>query len=124
MKKTYTNMYLFLRALICSIYGWKACGDLKFIGFLLGLQSVFFVNGMAEHKTNITKLWIGPCEKLQSQGGKYVRNRPLIDKGQILLPPPHIKLGLMKNFVKAKSKHGKSFEYLREKFERKFERKI
>ena len=33
-----------------------------------------------------------------------------------MLPPLDIKLGLMKNFVKAMNKHGKGFEHLREKF--------
>jgi hypothetical protein len=41
---------------------------------------------------------------------------PLVDKDKILLPPPHIKLGLMKNFIKAMYTHGKGFEYLRNKF--------
>jgi len=49
-------------------------------------------------------------------GEKWVRNRPLFDKDKILLPPLHIKLGLMKNFIKAVNKHGKGFEYLRKKF--------
>jgi hypothetical protein len=40
----------------------------------------------------------------------------LDDKNKILLSPLHIKLGLMENFVKAMNKHGKGFEYLREKF--------
>ena len=44
------------------------------------------------------------------QGEKCVRNRPLVDKDKILLPPLYIKLWLMKNFVKAMNKHGKSFE--------------
>jgi len=44
-----------------------------------------------------------------------VRNRPIVDKDKILLLPLHIKLGLIKNFVKAMNKHGKGFEYLREK---------
>jgi hypothetical protein len=37
-------------------------------------------------------------------GRKYVRNQQLVDKDKILLPPLHIKLGLMKNFVKAMKK--------------------
>jgi len=42
-----------------------------------------------------------------------VRNRPIFDKEKILLPPPHSKLGLMKNFVKVMKKHGEGFERLR-----------
>jgi hypothetical protein len=47
---------------------------------------------------------------------KCVRNEPLVDKDNILLPPLHIKLGSIKNFVKVMNKHGKGFEYLRENF--------
>jgi hypothetical protein len=48
-------------------------------------------------------------------GEKCIRNRPIVDKDKFLLQPLHIKFGLMKNFVKAMDKHGKGFEYLREK---------
>ena len=49
-------------------------------------------------------------------GEKWVRNQLIFDKDKILLLPPHIKLGLMKNFIKSVNKHGKDFEYLRKKF--------
>jgi hypothetical protein len=40
----------------------------------------------------------------------------LIDPKKVLLPPLHIKLGLMKQFVKALSKEGECFKYLCKKF--------
>ena len=48
-------------------------------------------------------------------GEKCIRNRPILDEDKFLLSPLHITLGLLKNFVKAVNKHGKGFEYLREK---------
>ena len=42
--------------------------------------------------------------------------KPLVDSKDILLPPLHLKLGLMKNFVKAMNQEGQAFKYLREKF--------
>jgi hypothetical protein len=48
-------------------------------------------------------------------GEKFVR-KPLVDKVKILLPPLHIKLVLMINFVKTKNVHGKDSEHLRGKF--------
>jgi len=48
-------------------------------------------------------------------GEKCVRNRPIVNKNNILLPPLHIKLGLVKNFVKPMNKQGKGFEFLRKK---------
>ena len=43
---------------------------------------------------------------------------------KILLLPLHIKLGLMKNFVKAMDGTGSAFKYLTEKFPRLSEAKI
>jgi len=43
---------------------------------------------------------------------------------KILLPPLHVKLGLMKNFVKAMDRTGSTFKYLAEKFPRLSEAKI
>jgi hypothetical protein len=45
-----------------------------------------------------------------------VTNQQLDGKEKILSPPLHIKFGLMKNFFKAMSNHGKGFKYLKEKF--------
>lgn len=48
---------------------------------------------------------------------KYnVKHRSLIDPEMVYLPPLHIKLGLMKKFVKAMDSDGRAFAYLKEKF--------
>ena len=40
-------------------------------------------------------------------GQKNLINEPLVDSQKILIPPLHIKLGLMKQFVKALDKGGR-----------------
>lgn len=45
-----------------------------------------------------------------------VANIPLIDPKNVLLPPLHIKLGLMKNFVKSLDQNGAAFNYLKRIF--------
>ena len=45
-------------------------------------------------------------------GTKNVLRKALIDPNKVLLPPLHIKLGLMKQFVKALPKEGKCFKYI------------
>ena len=50
------------------------------------------------------------------QGEKKVVSPPLDLLEKIILPPLHIKLGLMKNFVKGMDKTGHGFEYMRNKF--------
>ena len=57
-------------------------------------------------------------------GGKNVKHPPLVESNKILLPPLHIKLGLVKNFVKAIDKTGADFMYLSRKFPRMTETKI
>ena len=57
-----------------------------------------------------------PSRGILKIGCYNVVAEPLVPPKNILLPPLHIKLGLMKNFVKALNKEGKAFEYLRQKF--------
>ena len=49
-------------------------------------------------------------------GTSNIKNPALIDKSDVLLPPLHIKLGLMKQMVKAMDKTLPAFNYLVEKF--------
>lgn len=49
-------------------------------------------------------------------GDKNVLNIPLVDPNNIILPPLHIKLGLMKQFVKALDKTGPAFGFLKRVF--------
>jgi len=49
-------------------------------------------------------------------GEKNVVNPPLVLPEKIYLPHLHIKLGLMKNYVKGMDKTSNGFEYVRNKF--------
>ena len=49
-------------------------------------------------------------------GTENVKYTPLVEASKILLPPLHIKLGLMKNFVKAMNQDGAAFKYICNKF--------
>ena len=60
------------------------------------------------------KKW--PLRKLYEVGKQNVKNVLLVNPKKIILPPLHIKLGFVKNFVKALDKEGEAFEDLREKF--------
>ena len=44
-------------------------------------------------------------------GEKNIKYEPLVKPEEVLLPPLHIKLGLMKQFLKALDKEGDCFEY-------------
>ncbi|GBO25049.1 hypothetical protein AVEN_270434-1 [Araneus ventricosus] len=51
-------------------------------------------------------------------GKMNVEHSPLVEPQKITIPPLHIKLGLIKNLVKAMDKNGPAFKYLHEKFPR------
>jgi hypothetical protein len=53
-----------------------------------------------------------------------VKNQPLVEPSKILLSSMHLKLGLMKNFVKAMNQEAAAFTYLREKFPKLSEAKL
>ena len=47
---------------------------------------------------------------------KNVKYTPLVEASKVLLPSLHIKLGSMKNFVKAMNQNGAAFKYICNKF--------
>ena len=53
-----------------------------------------------------------------------VENQPLVELSKILLPSMHLKLGLMKNFVKAMNQQEAAFTYLWKTFFRLSEAKL
>lgn len=65
-----------------------------------------------------------PHRQTLQPGQKNDENHPLVNPQNVLLPPLHIKLGLMKNFVKAMNKNGAAFQYLRQKFPRLSDAKV
>ena len=66
----------------------------------------------SEHWTR--KDW--PPRKAVVPGSMNVINTPLVPRDRIILPPLHINLGLMKQYVKALDKDGVRFEYISKKF--------
>jgi len=93
----------------------------KSLHFCLGCSSgtlnflVSSVSGTAETR-HITMSKHMACQKDFEPGNKNVKHYSLVESLRILLPPLHIKLGLMKNFVKAVDHNGTAFLYLWQKF--------
>ncbi|UYV62953.1 hypothetical protein LAZ67_2002608 [Cordylochernes scorpioides] len=121
MKETYENMKLLLKKIEYERYGWKICSDVKVVALLRGLQLGYtkFCCFLCEWDSRdrerhyIKKIW--PNRKILTPGYKNIANLPLIDSENIYLPPLHIKLGLMKNFVKAIDRNASGFAYLKQK---------
>uniref|UniRef100_A0A034VUX7 Uncharacterized protein n=1 Tax=Bactrocera dorsalis TaxID=27457 RepID=A0A034VUX7_BACDO len=121
-KETYEVMETLLKFMKYEKHDWKICADLKVVGMLCGLQSGYTKHccflckwdsrGRKDHYC--IKDWPERVEfTIGMDNIKYV---PLAMKEKIILPPLHIKLGLIKNFVKALDKEGKAFNYLQNFF--------
>jgi len=71
------------------------------------------LDGRDKKNHYVNKLW--PKRTSLTPREKYVGS-PLVLLEKIYLPPLHIKLGFMKNFVKCMGKTGRGVEYVRNKF--------
>ena len=122
MKKTYKNMKIILDRMKYAEHDWVICGDLKVVSMLLGQQSGYtkypcflcLWDSRAKQDHWIKRDW--PSREVFITGEKNIVNVPLVNREKVLLPPLHIKLGLMKQFVKALNKEGECFKYLCTKF--------
>ncbi|GBM92641.1 hypothetical protein AVEN_107057-1 [Araneus ventricosus] len=105
-----------------SKHSWHICADLKVIAVLVGLQAGYtkfccFLcqwDSSVRKRHYIKKMW--PKRQFLIPGVKNVENEPLVVSEKIILPPSHIKLGLMKNYVKTMECGGCGFQYLRLQF--------
>ena len=118
MKESYECMTLLLGKIKYDEFKWKLCCDLKGVAPLLRYTKhcCFLCEWDSRDNKNhyVNILW--PKRTSLTPGEKNIFNPPLVLSEKIFLPPLHIKLGLMKNFVKGMDKTGRGFEYLRNKF--------
>lgn len=130
LKEDYSNLKLLLEKINYSTHEWKLCGDLKVLGILLGQQSGFTKtpcylclwdsrNRIKHYKK---KKW--PKRTSFDVGKLNIIEKPLVNPKDILIPPLHIKLGLMKQFVKALDIDGDCFLYLSNQFPQLSEAKL
>lgn len=118
MKEEYDTIALVLKNIKYHEHQWVICVDLKMVNFLLGQQSgytkypCFLCLWDSRDKKNhwVKKEW--PKRENMVVGQKNVLYEALVQRENIILPPLHIKLGLMKQFVKALDKNGSCFAYI------------
>lgn len=107
LKESYTTVQLILEKINYNNYKWQLCGDFKIISITLGQQLGYtsfpcflcLFNSRSDDKHYKVVDW--PKRGSLKEGDPNVENEPLIDPIKVLLPPLHIKLGLMKQFVTA-----------------------
>ena len=121
-KETYDTMKILLDILEYPRYNWKICSDLKVLSLLLGLQSGYtkhmcflcLWNSREDSSHFAVKVW--PTRQSPQIGRHNVHHQPLVSSANVFLPPLHIKLGLMKNFVKAMDQEGDGFKFFKDFF--------
>ena len=122
MSESYESMNILLEKIKHDEFQRKLCGVLKVVAMLLEMQigytkyCCFLCGWDSRDKKNyyVNKLW--PKRTSLTPGEKNVLSPPLVLPEKIYLSPLHIKLGLMKNFVKGMDKTGSGLEYVRNKF--------
>ena len=122
LKEKYDEIKFVLEKNSYNQHQWIICVDLKMVAFLLGLQSgytkfpcflcLWDSRARKEHWTR--KDW--PVRSDLIPGSLNVLAPPLVERSKIVFPPLHIKLGIMKQFVKALEKDGDCFKYICRKF--------
>ncbi|KAF2351423.1 hypothetical protein FHG87_017822 [Trinorchestia longiramus] len=99
-------------ALCYRKHKWLICGDLNVVGLILELQGGYtkypcFLcswDSRADDQHCVRQEW--PSRQGLKLGSLNVVSHPLVEPSKILLPPFHIKLDLMKNFVMALDSEG------------------
>lgn len=130
MKEDYDNLVIILGKIQYKDHKWAVCGDLKIISMILGQQGGYtkfpcYLCTFDTREKNRELHWTTIYEaRALAKGIPNVLNEPLIDPDKILLPPLHIKLGIMKQFVKALPKEEETFKHLAQAFPRLSEAKI
>jgi hypothetical protein len=116
LPESYETLKLVLEKIKYQEHEWQICGDLKVIGLLLGQQRgytkcpcfLFEWDNRARDKLWESVHW--PERKQLQPGSKNVLNVSLVGREQILLPPLRLKLGMMKQFVKALDRNSPCFQ--------------
>ena len=131
LDEDYKNCEFLLTKLQYDEHNWQLCGDLKILTIILGQQTGFtkypcFLcewDSRSRDEHYVKKVW--PARKNFIPGKLNIVNNNLVPIKKVLLPPLHIKLGLMKQFVVAMRKdNSEAFKYIFKKLPKLSEAKI
>ena len=107
MKEHYENVKQLLIKRNYAQFKWYVCCDFKMLEFVLGLQGgytkyscfLYLWNRRADSEHYAKIPW--PTRQELTPEMYNVIKEPLVSRKNVLLPPLHIKLGLVKQFDKA-----------------------
>ena len=126
MKESHEIMRTLLNFLDYDKYKWKICRDLKVLELLVGLQQGYtkYCCFLCEWDSHNKKHNHVPLRHSFTSGKMNISFEAFVNRQGVYLLPLHIKLGLMKIFVKALDRAGQAFAYLRDKFPKFSEAKV
>ena len=121
---------MLLIALRYSQCNWEVIGDFKMVAFLMRLQRGFtkfpcYLCLWDSRNTNFhynKRNW--PFRSNYDIETHNVKHTPLVEPKKVLLPPLHIKLGLIKQFIKKLNPESNAFKHIQELFPKLSEAKI
>lgn len=119
LTEKYEEIKLVLKKIRYHDHKWVICVDLKMVNFLMGQQSgytkypCFLCMWDSRDRVNhyVKKDW-SPRTNMVPCRAVNILEEPLVEQNKIIFPPLHIKLGLIKQFVKALDKNGECFKYI------------
>lgn len=106
MKETHANIENLLRKIKYEYYKWEICADLKMIAILCGLKKGFskypchicLFDSRAETEQHYDTFdWPERTAYVVKEFG--IEAKPLVPANRIILPPLHVKLGLIRTFI-------------------------
>lgn len=130
LKEDYNTLKKLLKNVKYAEHKWLICADFKVIGIIMGMQSgntkypcfICTFDSRQKQKHYKIKNW---AKRGKSKIGDFnIKYPPLVDADKILLPPLHIKLGLMKQFARTLDNDGAAFKYLIKFFPQKSDQKL
>ena len=130
MKEDYENVKQLLIKINHAQFKWYVCGDFKMLVFLLGLQggytkySCFLCLWNSRVDGEHYEIIHWPTREELTPGIYNVMREPLKSPEKVLLPPLYIKLGLVKQCIKALDFEGEVFQEFLSMFPRLSEAKI
>lgn len=118
LKDTYTTIEKILSAINYAKHQWQIIGDLKVSTILFGMQSGYtkypcYLCEWDSRAKNKYEKTVWPSRTEFQIGKKNVLNTPLVRPETVLLPPLHLKMGFMKQLVKALPVESEAFQYLK-----------
>lgn len=103
-------------------FQWQICCDLKMVSILLGMQAgwtshpCFLCNWNSRAKNQYgAHNWVPRGDAVINE--LNIKSEALVDRNNVIIPPLHVKLGVVKNFIKfAAMKEPNAAQYLKEKY--------